>query len=114
MKTSSKSKGLFIFLDILFFDWQILADDRNKYKNKECNRTYTYENVYTGKDLFVEMRKNIDYRVLAWSYLLRRKFYEENNLMFIPGILHEDNPFTFQCILLAERASHMPCSFYYW
>ncbi len=58
------------------------------------------------------MVANAEYRASVCLQLLRRRFYEENNLQFYEGIVQEDNLFTFQSLLLAKRAGHLNKSLY--
>ena len=42
----------------------------------------------------------------------RTSLIKENNIRFIEGILHEDEPFYYECILLAKRVTKIPNQFY--
>ena len=44
---------------------------------------------------------------MAWSYMTSRRMVQENQLHFVQGILHEDNLYTFQCYLHANRAGYL-------
>lgn len=44
--------------------------------------------------------------------LFRTDLIKENNIRFIEGILHEDEPFYYECILLAKRVTKIPNQFY--
>ena len=43
---------------------------------------------------------------------LKADFVKKNNILFVAGILHEDNPFTLQTTLLAERCSRINKPYY--
>lgn len=70
----------------------------NMYQNKN-----EYHGVRTGKDFFVELMNNGDYRPNVWLYLVKKFFLTDNNINFYEGIIHEDNNFTLKCITLAKR-----------
>ena len=44
--------------------------------------------------------------------IIKRQFFLDNDLWFHPGIVHEDNPFTFKGMLCAECASHVSKAYY--
>lgn len=43
--------------------------------------------------------------------MVKKSFLEENNIHFVNGILHEDNLYTYQCMIMAKRVVHMPNNF---
>ncbi len=45
---------------------------------------------------------NFQWYVMAWNKLLKRDFVINNNLYFKPGILHEDQLWSFRCALCAD------------
>lgn len=59
---------------------------------------FAYEGPLTGSEY---MRSN-NLRAAAWGYLFRRSLLGES-LRFVPGIYHEDEDFTPQLFLRAER-----------
>ena len=103
-------------LDVLFFDGVYFIDgdegeDSGFIPNYE--RTGTYEQVCTGVELFAAMRPNSDYFSSACLQLNRTQFLRSNGIRFIPGIVHEDNPFTFRVVMAAQRAWHMDRAFFH-
>jgi len=70
-------------------------------------RSQEYLETRPGASLLADMRRNADYRSNANLYLVRRAFLTAIDLEFVPGIVHEDEYFTFAMILAAERAAHM-------
>lgn len=95
-------------LDILFFDAESFFEDCDKSDmDSYYARKNEYSDIYSGIDLMKSMSENGEYRASACLQIFNREFYIENNLQFINGILHEDNAFTFNCLLNAKRASHI-------
>lgn len=46
---------------------------------------------------------NGDYYVMAWNKLIKKEFLLKNELLFNEGIIHEDLPWMFKCINVAEK-----------
>jgi glycosyltransferase involved in cell wall biosynthesis len=98
-------------LDVLYFDAECV------FENEELRRVhgdyveyYTrngqYPGVFTGPDLFAAMVRNRDWLPSVCLQLIKREFYFKSELSFFRQIVHEDNLFSFQCILLANRAGY--------
>lgn len=97
-------------LDMLFFDGETV------YASEELRRALpNYEKLYQtkiqlekriipGEELFVKLVDGKSYRASACMYLLRTDFVKSQGITFIPGIYYEDNVFTLQCLLTAQRA----------
>lgn len=92
-------------LDALCFDAEnIYEDEIDVSKIPPCGRHFgRYDGVYTGQALFTSQMKQHDWLPVVWAYLWRTAFLHEKGLWFHEGILYEDNPFTFQAMMLAER-----------
>lgn len=43
-----------------------------------------------------------EYYVMAWNKLCKKSFLIDNNINFIEGLVHEDEPWTFACALKAK------------
>ncbi|MGM7680236.1 glycosyltransferase [Microbacterium sp. A94] len=99
------------FLDVLMFDCIVFRDGEvgeatwNKYSTY-YRRARTYRQVGRGIDIMASMRSNRDYRPHVGLYMARTEFVRESGVRFIPGIVHQDNPYTFRLLLKANRASH--------
>lgn len=100
-------------LDVIYFDGSSFSDssacDEQVKKFKDYyTRKHTYEkDVYTGSDLMREMLESDEYRTSACLQMIRREFFVEKKLWFIQGLIHEDNIFTFCCMLSAQRAGYL-------
>lgn len=68
--------------------------------------------VLSGEELLSTQRKSSDYKPNAGLYMIRNDYLAELGLRFIPGIMHEDNPFTFSVMLNARRAAHEAIDFH--
>lgn len=99
-------------LDILYFDADVFFESKElekRHGNYSCyyDRKHNYEKVYLGKKLFSEMLQHGDYKPSPCLQFLKNNFIKEKHIIFFEGIIHEDNLFTFQSIMLAERVSHI-------
>lgn len=98
-------------LDVLLFDCISFRDGKIDEKTWRRYATYyersrAYTHVSAGAELMAEMRRGKDYKPHVGLYLTRTRYVKELGLEFIPGIVHQDNPYTFRLLINAERASH--------
>lgn len=98
-------------LDLLLFDCFAFRDgdiDDIVWRRYETyyQRAYTYRGVRSGIELMAAMRRNKDYRPHVGLYMARTSYVRELGVTFIPGIVHQDNPYTFRLMLNASRAAH--------
>lgn len=75
-------------------------------------RKADYSGVMTGREIFIKMSENAEYRPSACLQLIRRGFLADNGISFINGIVYEDNPFTIQCLFAAERVRYADIDLY--
>ncbi|EET60574.1 hypothetical protein BRYFOR_07392 [Marvinbryantia formatexigens DSM 14469] len=80
---------------------------RDYYHREDC-----FGNTVTGQRLFAEMMPREQYRSSACLQMNRRAFLEQYGLGFREGMIHEDELFTLQVSLRAERAKHLARPFY--
>ena len=71
------------------------------------SRTKDYSGLCTGQTMFARMNDDNKFLVSACLQLLRREFLEQHRFRFYPGILHEDNLFSFRCAMTAERVDYI-------
>lgn len=95
-------------LDILYFSGTSFFEDKELAKKHKgfVNNYYRkgdYTEVRDGQKMLVTLIDNGDYFVSPCLQLIRRAFLDQNNLRFYEGIIHEDNCFSFQALLLAEK-----------
>ncbi len=98
-------------LDILLFDCVAFRDGDIEEKvwkrySTYYQRAHTYRGVRPGVDLMAAMRRAKDYRPHVGLYMARTAFVRGLGVQFIPGIVHQDNPYTFRLMLHAARAAH--------
>ena len=104
-------------LDVLFFEGLSFAhsnDDLEVYKRFDGNyqRHYLHSGVLDGPALFQELWNDGDYWVSPCMQMTRKEHFINNNLWFLPGIIYEDNFYTFKSLLHARRANCIHDSLY--
>lgn len=104
-------------LDLVLFNAETFADTSSQGKNVEKTRNYyirncNYNKIYRGIDIFNLMQNNRDYISSACLLFARNNLYINNNIHFINKVLHEDEAFTFQTILLAEKVGYINKQYY--
>lgn len=99
--------------DLVYFDAEIVLSmahpphTREQY-NAFYSRSAPYAKPVDGARLFADMLENDDWRPSACLQLVRRDWLESTGIRFPEGLLHEDNLFSAQVILMARRAMHLP------
>ena len=104
-------------LDVLLFDSFAFRDGDVPSTTWERYRTYyqrsrEYAQVRSGLQMLADMRAHRDYRPHVGLYLARTDFVREAGTKFVPGIVHQDNPYTFSLLLHAERVAHVQSDLY--
>ena len=99
-------------LDIVYFDTVAFGEaginqDVVDTKNLRYTRNCAYTEIYTGEALLCKMLANRDYIGLVWKQVIRRDFLRKNQVWFYDGIIHEDELFTLQTMLLAPRVAYI-------
>lgn len=104
-------------LDILYFDGMTC------YEPEELRHTMPwYSGAYewatsmpepvSGWEYFCFANEEKKYRVSPCMALFRRNYLAEHQFAFIPGIIYEDNAFTFETMMKAERVWHIENQYY--
>lgn len=78
------------------------------YRDKEI----FFERAMDSREFLKEFIKKDSMQVPVWMNLYNRKFLLKNNIFFKEGILHEDELFTPQVFLKADKVAIYPYSFY--
>lgn len=103
-------------LDVLFFDAVTFFDNGIENNHQGYANYYERCNEYciprNGIQLLCDMQKNNEYRPSVPLQFINREFYRKNHLSFNPGLLYEDNLFTFKELLVAERSAHIKKKYY--
>lgn len=105
-------------LDVLFFDAEVLYETDTLREQFQHAEGYYHSMAQitapcTGAELLTQLSEKRMYRVSPCLQFSRAEFLRENRITFYPGIIHEDNLYTFTCILLAKGAFKLDEVFYY-
>lgn len=68
--------------------------------------------VRTGEEWLLALEKYGSYRAEVWDDIYRREFLLSNSLFFKPGRLHEDEVFTVEVLLSAQKVGYADIAFY--
>ena len=108
-------------LDMAFFNLDVFADETaGKVDSRRIldeagyfRRSGAYPGIMGGSEFFCLLRRQDEYTCTVCQYLLRREFLLGTGVKFYPGIIHEDELFTLQCLLRATRVGYLPQVFYH-
>ncbi len=92
-------------LDVLNFDADLFVHGkpRSEVTVNRYERNLPVSGVVTGSDMLNVMLENNQFRCPVWLLCIRRAFYAGAGLCFYKGIIHEDDLFTYCCLMNAER-----------
>ena len=100
-------------LDILLFNTKSITSSKSL--ERICHseavlftREKDYSGLCTGQEMFLRTFPDGKHYPVVWVYLLRREFLLEQQLQFYPGIIIEDVPYMFRCMMLAQRVDYIP------
>ncbi|WP_345546122.1 glycosyltransferase [Microbacterium jejuense] len=104
-------------LDVLLFDCFAFRDGDVSSATWARYSTYyqrsrEYDLVRPGAEMMADMRRHRDYRPHVGMYIARTDYVRRSGARFIPGIVHQDNPYTFALLLGAERTAHVKSDIY--
>ena len=99
-------------LDIVFFDACVFGDKGIRQEKVDESSTYftmkqEYTGIFKGEDLLCKFLANNDYCCSVCKQIVRRDLLKEYHLNFYEGIIHEDELYTFQVLLLARQAAYI-------
>ena len=99
-------------LDELFFTGASLFESevlREQFSNYMTyyERNNSYEGVYSGPEFMSAIWAAGDFRPSPCMQMLRASFLFDNGISFEEGIIHEDNLFTWRCLLEAKRVAYL-------
>lgn len=94
-------------VDIVYFSGSVFyeSDNLNSFKPVYIRDASLCDKVVSGKDFFINSVAKGIFFVQPCMYVFKRELFTGNE--FIPGILHEDNPFTVN--LLLHRNNSVYC-----
>jgi glycosyltransferase involved in cell wall biosynthesis len=93
-------------LDVVVFDADVFGDCAERMGTRPYHRSRHYE-TEDGKDFSAQLLDNGDYSMSACMYMVSRQFLKQNEIFFIPNIIHEDNAFTFLVLFQATSVGHI-------
>lgn len=101
-------------LDFVFFDSVSFSDEGIALSDSTYFRSFLFDEdkVYTGLDMLNRMLDSNIYRASVCLNFINHKFLKKYKLRFFPGIIHEDELFTSQLYLFANRVSCIKETFY--
>lgn len=106
-------------LDIVFFGAKSFFDEHMTKEEKEKNklpmayhRKGIYERCMTGTDMFCAQISQDEFYTPVWIQLVRTAFLREQDIGFYEYITHEDNLYTVQILLRAQRTGCMDEHFF--
>ena len=104
-------------LDVFAFDAHAIFQNAEMEAEKGGYKTYyprpdKYRDITTGAEFFIKQVQDGKFIMQACCQLIRRGFLLDSGVRFIPGIVQEDNAFTVELLLHAQRVSHENRPFY--
>lgn len=104
-------------LDILNFDAISFKDNENSKVDlkEDYDRSNMIESckVYNGENYYNYLMRNNAYRQPVWLNMYKREFLIANNLLFYPGLIHEDELFTKLAYLKSKRIMYIAKQFFF-
>ncbi len=95
----------------VFFDNEKIKETESGYYNY-YKRKGVYEGVYTGAELGEKIMRNGDFRPSACLQMPKRAMLQKYQIRFYEGIIHEDNLFTIQSMILEGKVMFIDKSYY--
>lgn len=94
-------------LDFVYFDAEILNDNKQYNLGLNYQRTHMVnsDSVMSGINLLKLQIKNKVFTPSPCLNFINHHFLKSNKLFFFPGIIHEDQLFTFQLYSIAKKVS---------
>lgn len=99
-------------LDFVFFDADIICENKELSLALDYHRPQIEEKVYDGVKLLDELIDNYLYRPAPWMNFIRSGYLQKINLNFYPGIIHEDELFSAILYIEAERVGRIGKDFF--
>lgn len=102
-------------LDFVFFDAESFGEEHDDETAPWFNyrRAARYPNIGKGDRLFERMVHDNTYRCSVCMHLFRKELLDHMGLHFYAGIIHEDELFTAQAYLEAERVGSIARDFFH-
>ena len=103
--------------DLVYFDGTGVYDtpelrQRFPYYEHGYEIDLPLEKPITGIEYYCRLKETRQYRVSACMAMYRASYLKDAGIRFIEGLIHEDNAFTFECMVTAQRVWHVNDIFY--
>lgn len=100
-------------LDFVFFDAAVFYTEYSKQLPFDYKKTELLKNgIYSGLELLERMIDKKVYSASVCLNLIGHNYIKNNKLKFYPGIIHEDELFSYQLYKSAQRVSFINQKFY--
>ncbi len=99
-------------LDFVFFDAEIICENKELSFSFNYHRPEIEEKVYNGIELLNELINRNLYRPAPWMSFIRLSYLQRINLTFYPGIIHEDELFSAILYIEAEKVGRIGKNFF--
>lgn len=97
-------------LDVLYLNADCFHDsgctEKERAYRPSYQRTCSYPEVTSGKELFVRFSENYEFFITLWMAFFKRSLLVENHIRFKQGNAHDDNLFSLTVITKAQRAGY--------
>lgn len=107
----NKELDMVLFDATTFYESNDLKHDHDAF-NTYYVRKHEYSSPRPGTILLHEMNENGEYRVSPCLFVVEKRLITNNDIQFIPGIIHEDNAFAFEIMNCATNVAHINKAFY--
>lgn len=96
--------------DMVFFNSDVIFSNEELKSNNKSYLTYyerknDYNGIWRGKDLMKAMLDNGEYLQSPCLNIVNNEFFQNNELWFPAGIIHEDNLYMFKAMFKADKVS---------
>jgi glycosyltransferase involved in cell wall biosynthesis len=104
-------------VDVIFFNAETMYESidlqiKHNSSKHAGERNKKYDGIGAGANLGIEQIKNEDYTPAVPLGLYQKSFIDSLKLEFIPGIIHEDNIFSFHIYINAKKCVHISENYY--
>lgn len=110
---NEKKADVVLFSGSTFYDDGAETSRDNAYFKVAYQKKAEYLRVLDGREMLAQLIENKDYTTSVCLQLIKRSFLEDIDLRFVPGILHEDNIFTFSLLMQAQRVACVNNAYFY-
>ncbi|MBP6064012.1 MAG: glycosyltransferase [Bacteroidales bacterium] len=100
-------------LDFVFFDADVFSASNAQIGWEYIRAGKITEEMASGEVAMEKLLNTNLFRVAPWLFFIKRAFIENFKLRFYPGIIHEDELFTTQMFLLAQRVEYISKVFFH-